>query len=65
VGYEYENGTALLVDLNGRILQEFTLDGNRTLPIDLSNYPEGIYVVTIKTNLQTNSVKIIKGISKN
>jgi hypothetical protein len=65
VGYAYENGTALLVDLNGRILQEFTLDGNRTLPIDLSNYPEGIYVVTIKTNLQTNSVKIIKGISKN
>jgi hypothetical protein len=65
VGYAYENGTALLVDLNGRILQEFTLDGNRTLPIDVSNYPEGIYVVTIKTNLQTNSVKIIKGISKN
>ena len=65
VGYAYENGTALLVDLNGRILQEFTLDGNRTLPIDVSNYPEGIYIVNIKTNLQTDSVKIIKGISKN
>jgi hypothetical protein len=64
VGYEYDQGTATVVDLSGHILKQFAITG-RTIPVDLSAYPEGIYIVNIKTNIQSDGVKIIKGISKN
>ena len=64
VGYDYEKGTATLVDLAGRQLQQFEITG-RTVPVDLTSYPEGIYIVNIATNVQSDGVKIIKGITKN
>jgi hypothetical protein len=60
VGYEFENGTATLVDINGRILQQIKLDGSRTVPVELTTYPSGIYIVEIHTNIDKQSVKIIK-----
>lgn len=60
IGYEFESGTATVVDMAGRILQQFSIK-NRTVPVDLSRYPEGVYVVNIRTNVQTDGVKIIKG----
>ena len=60
IGYEFENGTATVVDMMGRIVQQFTIS-SRTVPVDLSRYPNGVYVVNIKTNVQTDAVKIIKG----
>ena len=64
VGYDFEKGTATVVDLAGRQLQQFEITG-RTVPVDLSQYPEGIYIVNIKTNVQSDGVKIIKGLTKN
>lgn len=64
VGYEFKKGTASVYDLSGRMLQNFPID-SRTVPIDLNGLPEGIYVVQIKTDESTDSVKVIKGISKN
>ena len=60
IGYEYSTGTAALYDLNGRQLQTFTLDGNRTLPVDMSTYPTGIYIVEVQSNKEKHSIKIIK-----
>jgi hypothetical protein len=60
IGYEFESGTATVVDMMGRTLQQFTIT-SRTVPIDLSHYPNGVYVVNIKTNVQSDGVKIIKG----
>lgn len=59
IGYEFESGTATVVDMAGRILQQFSIT-NRTVPVDLSRYPNGVYVVNIKTNVQSDGVKIIK-----
>lgn len=59
VGFEFDSGTASLYDLSGRQLQQFEIEG-RTVPIDLSKYPEGIYIVEIRTNTFNNSVKVIK-----
>jgi hypothetical protein len=59
IGYEYETGTATVVDMAGRILQQFSIT-ERTVPVDLSRYPEGIYVVNIKTNVQSDGVKVIR-----
>lgn len=63
VGYEYETGTATVVDLAGRMLQQFTIS-SRTVPIDMSLYPEGIYVVNIKTNVKSEGIKVIKKTKK-
>lgn len=60
IGYEFESGTATVVDMAGRILQQFSIT-SRTVPVDLSRYPNGIYVVNIRTNVQTDGVKVIKG----
>ncbi|SDJ29103.1 T9SS type A sorting domain-containing protein [Flavobacterium noncentrifugens] len=59
VGYEFETGTATVVDLSGHILQSFTITG-RTVPVNLSAYPEGIYIVNIKTDVQSDGIKVIK-----
>jgi len=59
VGYEYESGTATVVDLAGHTLQSFKITG-RTVPVDLSGYPQGVYIVNIKTNKQNDGVKIVK-----
>jgi hypothetical protein len=64
VGYEFEKGVATLYDLSGRQLQQLAIY-DRTVPIDMSGLPEGIYVVQIRTNKSTDSVKVIKGIEKN
>jgi len=61
VGYDFKEGTATLVDITGRILQEFAITG-RTVPVNLSTYSEGIYIIKIKTDVKTESVKVIKSI---
>ncbi len=59
IGYEYETGTATVVDMSGRMLQHFNISG-QTIPVDLSRYAEGIYVINIKTNVQSDGVKVIR-----
>jgi len=60
VGFDFDHGTAMLYDLTGRQLQNFKID-SRTVPVDVSNLPEGVYIVNITTNKGSGSVKIIKG----
>ncbi len=60
VTYEYQKGTATLFDLSGRIMQTIKLTGEKTIPVDLSNLPQGIYVIEVKTNVSTDGVKVIK-----
>jgi len=62
VGYDFKSGTATVVDISGRILQEFSIE-SRTVPVDLSNYAEGIYIINIKTDVKTESVKVIKSVN--
>jgi Secretion system C-terminal sorting domain len=59
VGYEFANGTATVVDIAGRILQRFDIT-TRTVPVNLSGYPDGVYIVNINTNVQHDGVKVIK-----
>lgn len=63
VGYDYQTGKATVVDLAGHVLETFDII-ERIIPIDLSKYPEGIYIVNIKTNVQSDGIKIIKRTSK-
>jgi hypothetical protein len=62
IGYDFTTGTASVVDMTGRILQNFSIS-SRTIPVDLSAYAEGIYIIKIKTDVKTESVKVIKRIT--
>lgn len=59
VGYEYRSGTATVFDLSGRQVQRIDLDGNTTVPLNLSSLPEGIYIVEVKTDAATDAVKVM------
>jgi hypothetical protein len=63
IGYEYNNGTASLYDLGGRLLQSFAIT-SRTVPIDLTSLPEGIYIVNIETDKGKDGIKVIKSENK-
>jgi hypothetical protein len=62
IGYDFKSGTATVVDIAGRILQEFSIS-SRTVPVNLSKYSEGIYIINIKTDVKTESVKVIKSVN--
>ena len=59
IGYDFNDGTASVIDILGRVLQNFKIS-SRTVPVDLSNYAEGIYIIKIQTDVKTESVKVIK-----
>ena len=59
VGFEFTSGTATLFDLSGHQLQSFPVT-TRTIPIEMGSYPEGVYVVEVKTDKGTDSVKVLK-----
>ena len=59
IGYDFNKGTASVIDILGRVLQYFEIT-SRTVPINLTGYAEGIYIVKIQTDVKTESVKIIK-----
>ena len=60
VGFEYKTGTVTVVDLSGRVLQTFKAT-DRTIPVDLGGYQDGVYIIEVKTNAGTDSVKVMKG----
>lgn len=60
VNHEFSEATATVYDIRGRMLQEFEIT-SRTVPINLEQYMEGIYIVNIVTDIKTQAVKIIKG----
>ena len=60
VGYDYIDGTATLFDLSGRMLKSVKITGERTIPMDLSGLPQGIYVIEVKTDVSKDGVKVIK-----
>ena len=56
---DFESGDAYLYDIRGRQLQHYTLS-SRTLPVNLGSLPVGVYLVTIETNVGSDTVKILK-----
>ena len=59
IGYDFLGGTGYVYDLSGRQLQTFEVK-DRTVPVDLGSYPEGIYLIKIKTEVREDAVKVMK-----
>lgn len=60
VGFDFDYGTATMYDIAGRQLQHFEIT-SRTVPVSLQGLPIGVYLITIKTNKGSETVKILKG----
>lgn len=60
VGYDYDQGTCSVVSMDGKVVNSFSINSNRLIPLDMTNYPIGMYIVTIKTNISEDSVKVMK-----
>jgi len=59
VGMDYDSGTVQVFDLAGREMHKADVKG-RTVPVDLGQYPDGIYLVKVVTNNGEGVVKIMK-----
>jgi len=60
LGYKYEKGTVLLYDINGRLIRQNEIKGSRMIPVNMQNLSMGVYIVHVKTDVQEDSIKIIK-----
>lgn len=60
VGFDFDDGTATVFDIAGRQLQHFEIK-SRTVPVSLQGLPIGVYLITIKTDKGSETVKILKG----
>ncbi len=59
VNHEFERGTAYLYDIQGKVIQHFPVE-RQTIPFDIRGLPIGMYIVTIETDVKTESIKILK-----
>lgn len=59
IGFDFGHGYGTLVNMGGVTLKQFEVT-SKTVPVDLSPYPMGIYIIYIKTDNGSESIKIIK-----
>lgn len=60
LGYEYKKGTVALYDINGRLISQKEIKGSRMIPVSTQDLSRGVYVVHVKTDVQEDSIKILK-----
>jgi len=60
IGRDYEKGRFRLFDLNGKVLEERELKGERIIPINMSRYPNGIYLINVRADDYNKSIKVLK-----
>lgn len=59
IGFEYQSGSLTVFDISGRNVYYQPIT-NSTIPVNLKNLPQGVYILDIKTNTKAESIKIIK-----
>lgn len=59
VNFDFDSGTIYLFDLSGHLLQQKAAT-EHTTALDISSYPEGIYIIEARTNKGNEGIKIIK-----
>jgi len=64
IGRDYKQGILSVVDMSGKTLWQTKIDGKRIVPVNLQNYPAGVYIININVDDLSNSVKVLKGESE-
>ncbi len=61
IGKDYEQGRMQVVDMNGKVIYAQNLNGERIVPVRLSRYPAGVYIINIVVDDKlSNSVKVLR-----
>lgn len=60
IDHDFLRAEVSVYDLLGREVQRFGAK-NRTVPVDLGHQAEGVYIIRVKTDVKTQSIKIIRG----
>jgi len=60
IGEKYAQGHVIVSDLQGHVLHEFDIAHERIIPLHMSGYRPGIYIVKVTADDMENSIKIIK-----
>ena len=53
------NGTVVVMDLNGKVLQSFELDSDE-IQVNLETYPAGVYFIKVNTLGSVHTAKVLK-----
>jgi len=61
IGFDFTKGSLSVYDLGGHQLLTFPIT-ERTVPVNLAAYPEGIYIISVVTDKGEGSLKVMKGI---
>ncbi len=59
VGFDFTKGSLSVYDLGGHQLQTFPIN-ERTVPVNLATYPEGVYIISVMTDKGEGSIKVMK-----
>jgi hypothetical protein len=60
MGHPYLNAEVCLINFKGQQIQEVSIRDQNTIDLDLSYYPNGIYLVVIKTTEKVITRRVIK-----
>lgn len=60
IGKSYKEGKIEMYDMNGKLLFAQELKGSRIVPIPVTQYPDGVYIISVWADEMQNSVKFIR-----
>ncbi|WP_312557354.1 T9SS type A sorting domain-containing protein [Empedobacter brevis] len=59
INQEFKQANGAIYNLTGQLLQEFDIK-YRTTPLNINNYPSGVYIIKLHIDQQQQDIKIIK-----
>ncbi|WP_250253696.1 T9SS type A sorting domain-containing protein [Chryseobacterium sp. Marseille-Q3244] len=59
VNADFKKASGKVINMAGQLVKEFPVP-YRTTPVDLKNYPTGIYIITLQVDETQHSIKIFK-----
>lgn len=63
IPFEFKEGTAYLISINGEIIQKSDLAGKTSVSFNIAGLPDAAYLISVKTDARNDVVKFVKASS--
>jgi uncharacterized protein YuzE len=60
IPFEFKEGTACLISINGEIIQKSDLTGKTSVSFNIAGLPDAAYLISVKTDTRNDVVKFVK-----
>lgn len=60
IPFEFKEGTACLISINGEIIQKSDLTGKTGVSFNIAGLPDAAYLISVKTDTRNDVVKFVK-----